>query len=67
MTSESHIVLTVIILRCLQENQSCVKRQEKQQTEQQHIKASLYTNYPTSHYSFTKNAENGRLIYAEKR
>ena len=67
MVSESHIILTVSTLRRIQENQSCVKRQEKQQTEQQHIKTSMYTNYPTSHYSFTKNAENSRLICAEKR
>ncbi len=67
MTSEIHIILIVIILRSTQENQSYVKRQEKQQTEQLHIKTSLYANYPTSHYSFMKNAENSRLIYAEKR
>lgn len=67
MISESHIVLIVSILRHMKENLVYVKRREKQQTEQQYIKTSLYTNYPTSHYFFMKYAENGRLIYAEKR
>ena len=44
-----------------------VRRLEKQQTEQQHIKTSQFDNYLTSHYSFMKYAENGRLICAEKR
>ena len=66
-TSEIHIVLIVIILQSTQENQSYVKRQEKQHTEQQHIKTSQFHNYPTFHYSFMKNAENSRLICAEKR
>lgn len=67
MTPEIHIVLIVITLRSTQENQSYVKRQEKQQTEQQHIKTSQFDNYLTSLYSFMKYAENGRLICAEKR
>lgn len=67
MTPEIHIVLIVIILRSTQENQSYVKRQEKQQTEQQYIKTSQFDNYLTSLYSFMKYAENGRLICAEKR
>ena len=67
MVSESHILLTVSTLRRSQENQVYVKRREKQQTEQQHINTSQFHNYLTSHYSFMKYAENGRLIYAEKR
>lgn len=67
MVSESHILLTVNTLIRLQENQVYVKRREKQQTEQQHINTSQFHNYLTSHYSFMKYAENGRLIYAEKR
>ena len=66
-TPESHIILTVNILRSTQRNQAYVKRREKQQTEQQPINTSQYHNYPTAHYSFMKNAENSRLIYAEKR
>ena len=41
----------------MKENLVYVKRREKQQTEQQYIKTSLYTNYPTSHYFFMKYAE----------
>lgn len=67
MTLENNIVLIINTLRYILENQSYVKRQEKQQREQQYIKTSLYTNYPTSHYSFMKYAENSRLICAEKR
>lgn len=66
MTPEIHIVLIVITLRSTQVNQSYVKKQEKQHAEQQYIKTSQFDNYLTSHYSFMKNAENGRLIYAEK-
>lgn len=61
---------TILIIRRLihaKGNLVYVKRQEKQQTEQQHIKTSLFDNYLTSHYSFMKYAENGRLICAEKR
>ena len=51
----------------MKENLVYVKRREKQQTEQQHINTSQFHNYLTPHYSFMKYAENGRLIYAEKR
>ncbi len=64
---KSYIILIIKQLRYTKGNLVYVKRQEKQQTEQQHIKTSLYTNYPTSHYSFMKYAENSRLICAEKR
>lgn len=60
-----HTILIIKRLRHIKENQSYVKRQEKQQTEQLHIKTSLYANYPTSHYFFMKYAENSILIYAE--
>ena len=66
MVSESHILLTVSILRQFQVNQGYVKIREKQQTEQQHINTSQFHNYLTAHYSSMKNAENSRLIYAEK-
>lgn len=62
-----HTILIIKQLIHTKENLVYIKRQEKQQTEQQHIKTSLYTNYPTSHYSFMKYAENGRLIYDNKR
>ena len=61
---------TILIIRQLRQtkrNLVYVKRQEKQQTKQQSIKTSRFHNYLTSHYSFMKNAENSRLICAEKR
>jgi len=67
MVSESHILLTVSTLRQFQVNQGYVKIREKQHTEQQHINTSQFRNYLTSHYSVMKNAENGRLIYDNKR
>ena len=62
-----HTILIIKQLIHTKENLVYVKRQEKQHAEQQHIKTSLFDNYLTSHYSFMKYAENGRLICAEKR
>jgi hypothetical protein len=62
-----HTILIIKQLRYTKENLVYIKRQEKQHAEQQSIKTSQFDNYLTPHYFFMKNAENGRLIYAEKR